>query len=159
MPEVEHVAGSTCRHLCDAGCELHSSPAQPAACRDYRCTWRLGMGASSDRPDRAGWLARLHDEEDRGEEDVAPMFLELGVRRLLVLRPVTYPSERPLEQATLGRAVRWAIENGLGLLVENGYRAWTCYGPRVRRPYRTDGGDPEPETLYEDYERWKLKRT
>jgi hypothetical protein len=51
----------TCVHVTAAGCGIYAT--RPQVCRQYLCSWLLGLGQEGDRPDRSGVLVAL-DERD-----------------------------------------------------------------------------------------------
>lgn len=51
---IEKPKRSTCPNSCEAGCSLHGTEAKPDECVNYKCLWLIGLGNTSDRPDKIG---------------------------------------------------------------------------------------------------------
>jgi len=52
VPELAKAPGEPCVHATPAGCAIYEE--RPASCREFNCSWLLGLGDLSVRPDRVG---------------------------------------------------------------------------------------------------------
>lgn len=54
IEELRKPVNVACPHVCATGCQIY--PERPQTCQDFLCTWRMGLGDDSMRPDRSGFL-------------------------------------------------------------------------------------------------------
>jgi hypothetical protein len=58
VPALDKPGDEWCRHICPAGCSIHSAASRPPVCRQYTCFWLDHDEMPHDcRPDLAGFLA------------------------------------------------------------------------------------------------------
>lgn len=57
MPALQKPRLRPCKHACDSGCSVHSSPKRPVACHTFECIWHAAKERGEtafdliDRPD------------------------------------------------------------------------------------------------------------
>lgn len=114
ISELDKPAGKPCHNLSDAeevvGCCNYDS--RPEGCRNWNCSWRMGLGHKAERPDKIG----LMFDVTRG----AAKFPALVVRET---REGAY--EEPEAQEMLKRLVE---EGNMMILMKDG-GARRVYGP------------------------------
>lgn len=61
IEEIEKQSKARCPLKKAGGCSVHATPDMPKVCATYACTWAMGYGRPSDRPDRSGVIVDFRD--------------------------------------------------------------------------------------------------
>ena len=64
VPELGLSEGQGCQHQCADGCGVYMG--RPKVCREYECTWLVGMGPDDERPDALGIVFSVTADETYG---------------------------------------------------------------------------------------------
>lgn len=54
VSELDKPEGKPCELLSDAGGGCSAYADRPKGCRNWECSWRMGLGREEDRPDKSG---------------------------------------------------------------------------------------------------------